>query len=161
MPLRSRSTFGLLLLGLALLCAAPRPAAADFAVSISDLTGIGPFGLSGTGGWEFTVNSPITVTQLGFFDSGQDGLVDAHPVGLWDLSQTLLVSGTFDSVTSVRWAKLAARDLAHATVVQILGVGHGVTAHSECAQDVVASFLAHPNAPDTSCVPSQTVPPFG
>ena len=73
---------------------------------------------------------------------------------------TLLVSGTFDSVTSVRWSKLAARDLPNATVIQILGVGHGVTEHSKCAQKVVASFLSHPNAPDTSCVPKQTVPPF-
>ena len=73
---------------------------------------------------------------------------------------TLLVSGTFDSVTSVRWSKLAAQDLRNATVIQILGVGHGVTPRSQCAQEVVASFLAHPNAPDTSCVPKQTMPPF-
>jgi pimeloyl-ACP methyl ester carboxylesterase len=73
---------------------------------------------------------------------------------------TLLVSGTFDSVTSVRWSKLAAQDLQNATVIQILGVGHGVTPHSKCAQEVVASFLAHPNAPDTSCVPKQMMPPF-
>ena len=73
---------------------------------------------------------------------------------------TLLVSGTFDSVASVRWSKLAAHDLQNATVIQILGVGHGVTPHSKCAQEVVASFLAHPNAPDTSCVPKQTMPPF-
>jgi pimeloyl-ACP methyl ester carboxylesterase len=73
---------------------------------------------------------------------------------------TLLVSGTFDSVTSVQWSKLAAQDLPNATVIQILGVGHGVTPHSRCAQDVVASFLSHPSAPDISCVRKQTMPPF-
>ena len=72
---------------------------------------------------------------------------------------TLLISGTFDSVTSVRWAKQAARDLANSTVIQILCVGHGVTPHSR-SQDVVASFLSRPNAPDTSCVPKQKVPQF-
>jgi len=73
---------------------------------------------------------------------------------------TLLVAGTFDSVTSVQWAKQAARDLSNSTLIEIPGVGHGVTPNSQCAQDVVASFLAHPNAPDTSCVPKQTEPPF-
>jgi hypothetical protein len=88
------ATLGWVLLGLALLCAAPRPAAAEsVAVSFSNLTGAAASG-SVTGGWGFIVNSPITVTQLGVFDSGQDGLRESHPVGIFDLSANLLVSGT-------------------------------------------------------------------
>ena len=73
---------------------------------------------------------------------------------------TLLIVGTFDSVTSVRWSQQAARDLANSTLIQIPGVGHGVTPHSPCAQEVLASFLSRPSAPDTSCVPKQKVPSF-
>jgi PEP-CTERM motif len=93
----ARLTFAALLVCL-LTAAVPRPAtAATIAVSISDVSGQFGFLPGVTAGWEFIVNSPITVTHLGFFDSGQDGLGEAHPVGLWnDLTQgaTLLVSGT-------------------------------------------------------------------
>jgi hypothetical protein len=93
--LRHAATLGLVLLGLAVLGAPPQPAsAATIAVTISDLTGnVGPTP-GATLGWEFTVNSPITVTQLGVFDAGQDGLADSHPVGIFDLGANLLVSGT-------------------------------------------------------------------
>jgi hypothetical protein len=51
-------------------------------------------------GYEFSVNSPITVTQLGFYDSGQDGLLQSHDVGIYDTSQNLLVSGTVAAGTT-------------------------------------------------------------
>jgi pimeloyl-ACP methyl ester carboxylesterase len=66
---------------------------------------------------------------------------------------TLLISGTFDTLTSLEWAKAAAARLSHATVISIPGVGHTVSASSPCARAVVVSFYAAPDrAPDTSCV---------
>jgi len=39
-----------------------------------------------TDGWEFTPTVDIRVTALGFYDDGQDGLRQAHPVGIFDAS---------------------------------------------------------------------------
>jgi pimeloyl-ACP methyl ester carboxylesterase len=64
---------------------------------------------------------------------------------------TLLISGSFDTLTSLAGAKAAAAKLSNATIISIPGVGHGVSPQSPCAQAVVASFLADPAAPDTSC----------
>jgi pimeloyl-ACP methyl ester carboxylesterase len=66
---------------------------------------------------------------------------------------TLLISGTFDTLTSLAGAKAAATRLSHATIISIPGVGHTVSASSPCARSVVVSFYAAPDrAPDTSCV---------
>ena len=65
---------------------------------------------------------------------------------------TLLISGSFDTLTSLAGAKAGAAKLSNATIISIPGVGHAVTPQSPCAQAVVASFLADPAAPDTSCV---------
>src|SRR5262249_39613366 len=65
---------------------------------------------------------------------------------------TLLISGTFDTLTSLAGAKAAAAKLSNATIISIPGVGHAVSPQSPCAQAVVVSFLANPAAPDTSCV---------
>jgi hypothetical protein len=61
-------------------------------------TGLGnpPFTL----GFSFSTNVPITVTGLGIFDSDQNGLIDSHPVGIWDGGGTLVASGTVASVTA-------------------------------------------------------------
>jgi len=65
---------------------------------------------------------------------------------------TLLISGSFDTLTSLAGAKAAAAKLSNATIIGIAGVGHAVSSQSPCAQAVVVSFLADPAAPDTSCV---------
>jgi pimeloyl-ACP methyl ester carboxylesterase len=66
---------------------------------------------------------------------------------------TLLISGTFDTLTSLAGAKAAAARLSHATIVSIPGVGHTVSPWSRCAQTVIVSFYAAPDrAPNTSCV---------
>jgi len=67
------------------------------AVGISNTTGEaltnGPFTL----GWRFSLNSPILVSGLGVFDSGQDGLKDSHDVGIFDAAGVLLASATVAS----------------------------------------------------------------
>ena len=59
-----------------------------------------------TQGYDFTVNSQITITALGFWDQGGDGLNQSHQVGIWSGDgSTLLISaivpggtaGTLDS----------------------------------------------------------------
>jgi pimeloyl-ACP methyl ester carboxylesterase len=65
---------------------------------------------------------------------------------------TLLISGSFDTLTSLAGAKAASTSLSNANIISIPGVGHGVSPQSPCAQAVIASFLADPGAPDTSCV---------
>jgi pimeloyl-ACP methyl ester carboxylesterase len=65
---------------------------------------------------------------------------------------TLLISGSFDTLTSLAGAKAAAAKLSNATIIGIPGVGHAVSPQSPCAQAVVISFLANPAASDTSCV---------
>lgn len=73
---------------------------------------------------------------------------------------TLLISGSFDTLTSLGGAKAAAAKLSKATIISIPGVGHTVAPQSPCAQAVVASFLADPTAPDTSCVRTLKPAPF-
>ncbi|MCX4529512.1 alpha/beta hydrolase [Streptomyces sp. NBC_01551] len=72
----------------------------------------------------------------------------------------LVVSGTFDVKTGASWAKGVARNLSNSTSVQVPGIGHWVVPQSPCAQSVLASFLAHPTAPDTSCVDDVEPQPF-
>jgi pimeloyl-ACP methyl ester carboxylesterase len=73
---------------------------------------------------------------------------------------TLLISGTFDTLTSLAGAKAAAGKLSNATIISIPGVGHAVSPASPCAQTVIVSFLADPAAPDTSCVGALKPPSF-
>lgn len=73
---------------------------------------------------------------------------------------TLVVSGTFDGKTGASWGARTARDLAHSTVVRIPGTGHFVVPQSPCAQRILASFLARPTAPDTSCAAGVQPKPF-
>ncbi|MFD4131361.1 alpha/beta fold hydrolase [Streptomyces goshikiensis] len=98
-----------------------------------------------------------------------------YPVcGVWDVPDraktqrlatvssvpALLVSGTFDVKTGASWAKGVARDLSRSTAIQVPGIGHWVVPQSPCAQRVLASFLARPTAPDTSCVDALAPEPF-
>lgn len=70
--------------------------------AVTGLTGGGLFRFNNQGftlGYEFTVSQTITVDRLGFYDEGNDGLVTAHDVGIYDLCGTLRTSGTVLSGT--------------------------------------------------------------
>jgi pimeloyl-ACP methyl ester carboxylesterase len=73
---------------------------------------------------------------------------------------TLVVSGTFDAVTPPSTGVTAAATLSRATVLAFTGVGHGVVQSSPCAQQVLASFLGDPGAPDVACVAGLRPPTF-
>jgi len=46
------------------------------------------------GGWSFTVLTPFSVTALGYFDWGLDGLGHSHDVGILSMDGTLLARAT-------------------------------------------------------------------
>jgi pimeloyl-ACP methyl ester carboxylesterase len=73
---------------------------------------------------------------------------------------TLVLAGSFDSLTSPQSAQVAARTLSNSHYVEIPGAGHVVLNTSPCAGDVFVSFLNTPTAPDTGCVAGLEVPPF-
>jgi pimeloyl-ACP methyl ester carboxylesterase len=82
---------------------------------------------------------------------------------------TLVMSGSFDGKTSPQWGYYVAGPLENSTTVVIPGGGHGAlilyglpddSPAKPCAMSVVASFLANPMAPDTTCVDSLTTYPF-
>ena len=51
-------------------------------------------------GWQFDVNGPIVVTHLGLFDDDDDGFSIDFPIGLFRLSdEVLLTSGTMSAGT--------------------------------------------------------------
>lgn len=52
-------------------------------------------------GYSFSVAGPsLLVTSLGYFDAGQNGLVDSHDVGIFTSTGTLLVRGTVSAGVS-------------------------------------------------------------
>ena len=73
---------------------------------------------------------------------------------------TLLISGSFDTLTSLAGARSAAEKLSKATIISIPGIGHFVSPWSPCAQKVIVSFFDDPAAPDTSCVAGLKPQPF-
>lgn len=78
-----------------LLCSfvlAPLARADLLAINFSNLTGLTLGNPPFTLGFQFNVTTPITVTQLGLFDSSQNGLLEAHQIGLWDNSGNLLLA---------------------------------------------------------------------
>lgn len=73
------------------------PAHADVAVSITGGQG-GTRVADSVHGWEFTVNTDITLTHLGLYDRELDGFVHDHPIGLFRVSDgALLTSGTMSA----------------------------------------------------------------
>jgi pimeloyl-ACP methyl ester carboxylesterase len=73
----------------------------------------------------------------------------------------LLLSGTFDLITAPREARVAARGLSNAHIVDIPGVGHNTVSNSACAAQVMIDFLNNPGPnSNTACVDSIVIPPF-
>jgi len=50
-------------------------------------------------GWAFTLSSPVLVTNLGLWDSNNDGLSASHVVTIWTSTGTLEAQGTIPSGT--------------------------------------------------------------
>lgn len=93
MLLSCRAILKISILGLALSCAVQAVPVVTLNELVGDATSVANF----VHGWQFTTNSDISVTALGFFDDGQNGLVDAHDVGIFSAAGTLLASATVPS----------------------------------------------------------------
>jgi hypothetical protein len=87
-------------LGLAAATLIAAPAAAQVFVA-SPGGGTLRFGNNFTLGSSFTVGSnPVSVTSLGVWDSNNDGLTFAKPVGIWDSANTLVATATIPAGTT-------------------------------------------------------------
>jgi pimeloyl-ACP methyl ester carboxylesterase len=126
------------------LAAAGREAFPHYPASVQD---------EGVGGWAYFNEDCREVWKVPAApDAMHQPVVSSIP--------TLLISGTFDTLTSLAGAKAAAAKLSNATIISIPGIGHFVSPWSPCAQAVIVSFLADPAAPDTSCVGALKPPSF-
>jgi hypothetical protein len=67
-------------------------ASATPAITFNEATGSSGFQSNQSVGWQFNVTAPVTVTGLGWFDEGANGLGREHTVGIWDSSGNLLTS---------------------------------------------------------------------
>lgn len=101
MGARRRGNFLTRMRVLALLVCLPALAPAQVALSFTSVNA-NSF-LDGTGrmiGWEFTVDTTLEVTELGWFDWQNNGLAASHQIGIWNTAgQTLLGSVTVPSGT--------------------------------------------------------------
>lgn len=109
------------------LAGASRTAVATPALSFSLVTGVFADGLPRNIGWEFTPTTAISVTRLGFWDAGDDGLAVDHPVGIYTLGGSLLGSATVPAGTGAtlqggfRWVNVAPISLSAGTTYIIDG----------------------------------------
>jgi hypothetical protein len=114
---------GALLLGVASAPVGAQAPAVDFTSPTLDFTN-GNWSL----GFEFDVLNPlgVSVTHLGFYDAGRDGITGDHPVGIWDAAMNLLASATVTSASSLigwfRWESIVALHLPAATGYRIAAV---------------------------------------
>jgi protein with PEP-CTERM/exosortase system signal len=87
------------LFAVALMAWSPLQTRADMiAFSVSGGSIAGP-AFSATLGYAFTLSSPVTVTNLGLFDSGNDGFAQSHAVTIWTSTGTQLVQTTIPAGT--------------------------------------------------------------
>jgi hypothetical protein len=99
LPSTTKSLAGSLF-AVALVAWSPLQTRADtIAFSVSSTASIA-FGDNTTLGYAFTVSSPVTVTNLGLFDFGNDGLNTSHAVTIWTSTGTQLVQTTIPAGTA-------------------------------------------------------------
>ena len=72
--------------------AATRNVLAVPVLTFNEASGGDGFNFDQSVGWQFNVLNPITITGLGWFDEGANGLGHSHTVGIWNPAGTLLDS---------------------------------------------------------------------
>ena len=98
--------------------------AADPVVTFNPATGGSiPTHFNRSLGWQFNVNTSLTVVGLGWFDNGANGLEVGHTVGIWDPSGALLAS-VFVPAGTVAPLDGQFRTVAIAPLVLPVGVGY-------------------------------------
>jgi hypothetical protein len=122
---------------------------------ITDFTGgVTDFATSArtvTYGFDFTVSGDSrTISALGFFDIGSDGLTEPHEVGLWDSAGNLLASTTIDNtatpVTSTstigRWLTKDITPITLPPGSYILGAFYNADSPDYLVRNAVASSIS-------------------
>jgi hypothetical protein len=107
---------------LALSFAAAIVAKADPVLTFNPATGGSGLNQNQSVGWQFNVVTSITVTGLGWYDDGANGLATAHTVGIWAPDGTLLASILIPAGTG---ASLDGQFRTIAIAPIVLGVGNG------------------------------------
>lgn len=72
----------------------------------------------------------------------------------------LVIAGSYDAITSTKFAEATEYKLRNARLVIIPGIGHFVVPKSKCAQQVMQSFLVDPMKLDDQCAKRLKVIPF-
>ncbi|MDX2035309.1 MAG: hypothetical protein SFX72_01560 [Isosphaeraceae bacterium] len=137
-----RTSIRLLLACIALVFAASAQAGV-----IADFTGGIPASPSGdtVGGWEFEVSSAVSLSGLGFWDEGADGLVSRHSVGLFDANGTPLATVVVSSAsTAVASTSIDGQWLFESITPIILQPGIYVLAATFLDQDADAARIVTP-----------------
>lgn len=110
--MRARFKLGGILLGaVAFLGAWAAPAKAAPMLGVDIVTN-GPNGFALTNppftiGWSFDATQTLTVTALGVWDEGANGLVEGHDVGLWKSDGTLLATTTVTNASPIAEASVS------------------------------------------------------
>ncbi len=81
-------------------CQSEQSEAGGIAYTIDDLTGTQLTNPPFTLGFQFNVNTSISVTGLGVFDDTQNGLIDSYPIAIFDSAGVSLISSTVNSGTT-------------------------------------------------------------
>lgn len=109
----------------------------------------------GTLGTIFTANQTLTVTQMGIYDLGNNGLVEAHDVGLWEEDGTLLASVTIQSGTGsallngYRWEDLSTSVTLNSGQTYVLGAYYNLNGngdHIKTSATINSAFTVGANA---------------
>ena len=83
------------------LVALPGFASASVSTAVSFTKDSGGEGTSSfTRGFYFSLSDSVTIAALGWYDSGGDGLVSSHEIGIWNDTGQLLLSGMVSSGTA-------------------------------------------------------------
>jgi len=111
---------GMFLIGLTGMANATSMTAVTFTGGTTTNTDFPVYFAGVTEGWEFSLSSTITVTDLGFYDHGGDGLSESHDVGIFTESGSLLFSDTvltsdFLDADSFRYTSITATILTAGT----------------------------------------------
>jgi hypothetical protein len=121
---------------LALVAAGPRPALGATIAATFSLPQQGTSGstlVNGLDGFDFRPSVDLTVTALGWYDHGGDGLLHDHPVGIYLTSAqtlfapsvTVTVSSPLDAATDFRFAPVTPFTLRAGTTYTVVGYGEG------------------------------------
>ncbi len=98
--------------------------------------------MDSTYGWKFTVgDTPLSVSRLGFFDAGLDGLTDAHQIGIWDTGGNLITQATVPSGTGGSLVGAYRFELASPATLSANTTYH-IGAHSPAPNDTAIMFEA-------------------